>query len=137
MKLRALCVLAILALPACSLLRFGRSSQPPGRPAELVRSVEEVIVRVMESYPEQVHITALGTAPTGGWTNPRLIPHVRPPGSARDPELHEFDFVAEPPAGPATQAVTSLQAVTSFSRPPDMRGVRVFARTNSRIELSR
>jgi hypothetical protein len=43
----------------------------------------------------------------------------------------EFDFVAKPPEGLATQAFQSISAVTTVPEPSNFRGVRVFAQTNS------
>ena len=34
--------------------------------------VKQVNVRLMESYPEQLHIQAVGSARTGGWSDARL-----------------------------------------------------------------
>lgn len=96
-------------------------------PGRLVYEVHEVTVRAMESYPEQLSITARGTTRTGGWKNPQL--HRR--GDAKD-GVYEFNFIAEPPQGLATQMVSPITATLTMKKPADFRAVRVFAETNEK-----
>ena len=93
-----------------------------------IYTVEEVTVRVMESYPEQLHIEARGSTRTGGWTDPQLRLQ-RSSGSAG---RYEFQFVARPLDGVAMQAIMPIRAVKTMQKPADYRGVIVFAETNSK-----
>ncbi|SCX81285.1 hypothetical protein [Nitrosospira sp. Nsp13] len=95
-----------------------------------IREVTEVRLAVLESFPPKLRITATGNVPTGGWSNPQLNPVVNiqaPPDG-----IYDFDFVADPPEGPATQVISSIQAVYVWdSFPADVKGVRVNAAQNS------
>jgi hypothetical protein len=106
-------------------------SAPPGEPTkELVYSVTKVRARHVPTFapPPEVAVEATGTVPTGGWTKPEL----RLRGRAADGFL-EFDFVAQPPPRDAvvTQAFENISARTQVPVPEQVRGVRVFARTNN------
>jgi hypothetical protein len=72
-------------------------------------------------------ITARGMTRTGGWTNPQL----RPRGDAKG-GVYEFDFIAKPPEGLATQMVSPITATLRMKKPADFRSVRVFAETNDK-----
>jgi len=122
-----------LALPAFAALSLLAScvASPPALPpirasAKLIHSVQDVTVRVMESHPEQIHVEARGEASSGGWTKPQLraVSDPRPGG------IYVLEFVAEPPEGIATQALTPISATTTFVKPKGFRGVEVIAQTN-------
>ncbi len=63
----------------------------------------------------QESITASGTVNTGGWTNAELIP--RPSSSCG---RSEFDFVAQPPDGPAIQVISDIKS--SYKLSPEQMG---------------
>lgn len=63
----------------------------------------------------QESITASGTVTTGGWTNAELI--LRPSSSCG---RSEFDFVAQPPDGPALQVISDISA--SYKLSPEQKG---------------
>ena len=99
--------------------------------SEAVLSVEEVRLAILKSNPPQLSIFARGTVRTGGWTNPELVEviYIVPPADG----IYEYEFVATPPTGPATEALTPIEAETvRHSIPPELKGVRVKAETNSK-----
>jgi hypothetical protein len=101
---------------------------------EKVLEVTEVRLAVLESFPPKLRITAMGTVRTGGWTNPRLEPFIfiQPPPDG----IYDFDFVADPPVGPATQVITPI-AVTHLwdNLPRGVKGVRIHATENFKMAL--
>lgn len=101
---------------------------------ESVQEVTEVNLGVLESFPPQLKITALGTVTTAAWTNPQLLPRIyiqAPPD-----DIYEFDFVANPPEGTAAQVVTPIQATYVWqSLPTGLKGVRIHAATNEQVAL--
>src|SRR5688500_17453041 len=106
-----------------------------GRQAmEKVLEVLEVHVAILESFPPKLQITASGTVRTGGWSNPRLDPYVfiQPPPNG----IYDFDFVADPPEGPATEVITPVEAVHVWENFPEgVKGVRLHAVQNSKTAL--
>lgn len=118
----------MLCFLVAGLTCFGVGQRPPAqKEGELVYRVDNVDVRVMESYPEQLHITAEGITRTGGWSNAQLRPR---PSSSEG--VYEFRFEARPPAGVATQALTPITATTTMTKPKSFRWVRVIAETNAK-----
>jgi hypothetical protein len=101
---------------------------------ESVQSVTQVSLGVLESFPPQLRITASGTVPTAGWTNPQLLPRIyiqAPPDG-----IYDFDFVANPPKNTAAQVVTPIQATYVWqSLPSGLKGVRIHAATNEQVVL--
>lgn len=101
---------------------------------EKVLEVTEVRLAVLESFPPKLRITAMGTVRTGGWTNPRLEPFIfiQPPPDG----IYDFDFVADPPVGPATQVITPIAVAHLWDNlPRDVKGVRIHAAENSKKAL--
>ena len=64
---------------------------------EKILEITSVKLSVLESFPPKLKIDAFGTVPTGGWSNPKLIPHIHIQAPADG--IYGFDFVADPPAG--------------------------------------
>lgn len=101
---------------------------------EKVLEVVEVKLAVLESFPPNLRILASGTVPTGGWTNPRLEPFIfiQPPPNG----IYDFDFVADPPEGSATQVITPIEVAHLWENLPEgAKGVRVHAAQNSKTAL--
>jgi hypothetical protein len=97
---------------------------------EKIREVTEIHLAVLESFPPKLRISATGTVPTGGWSNPALQPyiHIQPPPDG----IHDFDFVADPPTGPAPQVISPIQATYTWEAFPEgVKGVRVHASQNA------
>jgi hypothetical protein len=101
---------------------------------EKIREVTEVHLAVLESFPPKLRITAAGTVPAGGWASPALQPriHVQPPPDG----IHDFDFVAYPPTGPAPQVISPIQATYTWEAFPEgVKGVRAHASQNAKTAL--
>lgn len=101
---------------------------------EKVLEVLEVELFILESHPPKLRITASGNVRSGGWSNPRLEPFIsiQPPPNG----IYDFDFVADPPEGPATDAITPIGVVHLWDPMPEgVKGVRVHAEQNSKTAL--
>jgi hypothetical protein len=101
---------------------------------EKIREVTEVHLSVLESFPPKLRIAAAGTVPTGGWSNPALQPHIhiQPPPDG----IHDFDFVADRPTGPAPQVISPILATYIWEELPEgVKGVRVHALQNVKTVL--
>jgi hypothetical protein len=81
---------------------------------------------VIQSAQRQLIVTAEGEVPTGGWTSPVLKRrvHVTPPADS----IWEYDFVATPPSGMATQVMTPISAEDTWPDYPAQQivGVRIY-----------
>jgi hypothetical protein len=98
--------------------------------AEPVYRVESVELANLLSNPPQLSIVAHGTVRTGGYTNPTLIEvvYIQPPEDG----IWEYEFVADSPRGPSTDALTPIEAQTVRTSIPDgLKGIRVRGETNS------
>jgi hypothetical protein len=91
----------------------------------MVHSVESVSLRVMESFLEQIHVQARGLTDSGGWSGAAL----RESGAAAG-GVYLLEFVAEPPSGMATQALTPVDATITFPKEAGLREVQVISATN-------
>jgi len=73
-----------------------------------VYNVKSVSLATLRSNPPKLSISAKGSVPSGGWSDAILIPYTyiqAPPDG-----IYDFDFVAAPPNGPATQAFADIEA---------------------------
>ena len=95
-----------------------------------VTEVETVSLRVLESYPEQIQITARGQA-----NSVARDAQLRLRGVRRG--IYEFDFLARLPRGPITMMMGPITAHHAMTRPQNFRGVRIHAQTNSITERLR
>jgi hypothetical protein len=84
------------------------------------------IVCMVHKTPPQLHVTANGEVPTGGWTGPAL--NRRTYVAAPADSIWEYDFVATPPTGMATQMITPITAEDMWAHFPaqSIVGVRVY-----------
>jgi hypothetical protein len=99
---------------------------------QLVLEVTEVNLAILESFPLQLQITAFGTVPTTGWTNPQLIPYTyiqAPPDG-----IYDFDFVATPPKDISAQVISPIR-VRAVVPAEGIKGIRVHASTNEKVAL--
>lgn len=95
-----------------------------------VRTVESVSAVFLKSHPPTFLVNAVGTVPTGGWSDGQLAPrvYITPPADG----LWDFDFVAKAPTGIATTVISSIGASFSLFDPPAwVKGARVHASLNS------
>ena len=101
---------------------------------EKILEVAEIELAVLESFPPKLRITASGTVPTGGWSNPKLDPYIyiqAPPNG-----IYDFNFVADPPEGVATQVISPIEAIFIMENlTSDVKGVRIHASQNSKTAL--
>jgi hypothetical protein len=99
----------------------------------LVREVTDVSISILEKEPPILVVQASGNVPTGGWTNPGLsrVVYVTEPADG----IQDYEFMATPPSGMATDMFTPVHATDSWDNPPDwLKGVRVKAASNSMEE---
>ncbi len=106
--------------------------QPPPIPpqAELpVSSVDSVTLNRAPDSPEALIIDVIGTVPSGGWSNPRLVEDT---AASRDPSVKIYKFVATSPdqtsTGQTPQMVNAELRLDSV--PPEVKTVRVVAGGN-------
>jgi hypothetical protein len=74
---------------------------------------------------ERLTLTAVGRVPSLGWSNARLVPHVyiqKPPDG-----IWGYDFVAQPPSGPAGDAIGIVSASVGLMDSKDLSGVCIHA----------
>jgi phenylpyruvate tautomerase PptA (4-oxalocrotonate tautomerase family) len=106
----------------------GFAKEEEAEKAALIASVESITVRSLQTAPEQIQVEARGMASTGGWTKPQLRKKGEKDG------VYIFEFVAQRPTGIVTQALTKIEASTTFAKPADIREVQVVAKNNSKSE---
>jgi hypothetical protein len=101
---------------------------------EKILEVTEVNLAVLESFPPQLQISASGTVPTAGWSNPQLEPHIHvqaPPDG-----IYGFDFAADPPEGVTAQVISPMDVTDVWENLPEgVKGVRIHASQNSKTAL--
>lgn len=113
----------------------------PATSANPKRVLEVTAVEVLTVTIEndgRIVIVAVGTVPTGGWSNPKLDPwlYVTPPPDG----IYDFDFVATPPASGmiVTQVITKVIASYVIWAPPKgFAGVKVHSQSNSIVATVR
>lgn len=97
--------------------------------SELVREIVEVnaFLEGDEENPQLI-VEVEGLAPTGGWTNVRLDPHVyiTPP----DDGFQDFDMVGVRPQDASTDALSPIEAAWEGALEDWLIGVRVHAVDN-------
>ena len=129
---------AALLLAGCALAAphpAPRAPTPPGHPREVgrltpVNQVENISIRLLESYPEQIHISARGQANSVARDGQLRLRSVRK-------GIYEFDFLARLPRGPITMMMGPITAHHTMIRPQNFRGVRIHSQTNSITERVR
>jgi hypothetical protein len=101
---------------------------------EKILEVAEIELAVLESFPPKLRITASGTVATGGWSNPKLDPYIYI--QAPLDGIYDFNFVADPPEGVATQVISPIEATFIMENlTSDVKGVRIHASQNSKTAL--
>jgi hypothetical protein len=105
-----------------------KSSSRRGHMAQVYK-VNEVTVTLEKSKPPVLVVVAKGETRTSGYTNGRLErrQYVIPPADG----LQDYDFVADPPRGVATGALSPIEATDRWEDPPSwLKGSRVHAESN-------
>ncbi|HED35478.1 MAG TPA: hypothetical protein ENJ08_14880 [Gammaproteobacteria bacterium] len=99
-----------------------------------VYDVKDVKLSLLKTSPPKLSIVAQGSVPSGGWSDPHLIPYIyiqAPPDG-----IYDFDFIATPPDGLATQAFADIEVShTLESIDNGLKGIRVHASQNSIVSL--
>ncbi|MBA3941149.1 MAG: hypothetical protein C0520_08065 [Sphingopyxis sp.] len=98
--------------------------------SELVREIVEVNAAIDDGDEENpiLIVEVEGLAPTGGWVNVRLEPHIAI--DAPDDGFQDFDLVGDRPQGSATDALTPVEAGWEGPLEDWCIGVRVHAIDN-------
>jgi len=96
-----------------------------------VRKVTRVKARIIRSKPPVLAVGAQGVVPTAGWKSIGLSQHVykRPPSDG----IQGFDFVGNPPSGPAAQVLKKVRASRRIRAASWVKGVRVVAAQNKKV----
>ena len=93
-----------------------------------IYEVTGIDVGVAKDKPTFVTVVVKGTTRTGGWTNAQLKPLQT---FAPEVGMRSFTFVASPPTGSSTAAMTPIQATIRIDPlPPDVKTIRVLSETN-------
>jgi hypothetical protein len=97
----------------------------------LISQIDSVEVEILKSNPSSLAISAVGIAPTGGWSGANLVPrrYAMPPVDG----IWDIDFLITPPpkGGIVTQALVKHPAgFLWLDSPAGLRGVRVHGTTN-------
>jgi hypothetical protein len=103
--------------------------QPPPPTTPTLRRVANILDvkhAVQTTQPPNLVVTAIGEVPTGGWHDVHLIrrEYVTEPADG----IWEYDLLAKPPDGPATQVISQVKASDLWQKidPNKIKGVRVF-----------
>ena len=96
---------------------------------ELVTTMISVKIQLLPEDSKQLLILASAQVPTPGWTEPELEPRNRK--SLPNDGIYEFNFLALPPSDPVPQVLSHIEVKYVFPLPPDLKIVRIYARTNN------
>jgi hypothetical protein len=129
----AFCAVLLVAASACTENESDAGSfkddEGTAGAARLVYDVTEVSAELSANLPSELYIHASGHTRTGGWTEVALM---------LDEEASEgihlvYRFVAVPPEGMATQAITPIDATVAYGPYNDRAGrvIEIVAETNT------
>ena len=97
-------------------------------PQKAIYEVTGIDVGLAKDTGAFVTVIVKGTSRTGGWSNAQLKPLQT---FAPEVGMRSFTFVATPPGGPSTQAMTPIQATIKIDPlPADVKTIRVLSETN-------
>jgi hypothetical protein len=125
--------LVSFVVAAAAAISCGGNKAEPGAdtaaPSQQQQQTVPTVVSVtcmIDKSPPQLHMTANGEVPTGGWTGAAL--RRRTYVAAPADSIWEYDFVATPPAGMATQVMTPISAEDMWADYPvqSLLGIRVY-----------
>lgn len=113
------------------------ASETPKTPqkdtGDLVLQVTGVTFVINKTNPPTLQIGATGVVRSGGYTNPQLDAHhyLVPPADG----IYAFNFLADAPTGPATQALQPITAEPYLWSPiPEgLKGVRICGVENNLV----
>lgn len=126
-----------VACSAIALIAFacGANKPEPGvdtpAPAQQTQQQQNVptvvsVTCMIHKSPSQLHVTANGEVPTGGWSGAAL--RRRTYVTAPVDSIWDYDFFATAPAGMATQVITPISADDMWADYPaqSLVGIRVY-----------
>jgi hypothetical protein len=91
-----------------------------------VPRIVEVTFELQTTEPPNLVVTAVGQVPTGGWTEVQLLrrAYVQPPADG----IWEYDLLAKPPEGLATQVISKVKATDVWEKVEldNLKGIRVY-----------
>jgi hypothetical protein len=99
-----------------------------------VYQIKDVRLTRYRSDPPKLLIEVDGTVISSGYTAPELVEYVyvQPPPSG----VYEFDFCATPPTGRSADVISSILVKHIVEpMPKSLKGVKVYASSNSQVEL--
>jgi hypothetical protein len=118
-----------LQLP--SINQFFLIIKPLGMQTKILETVS-IDLQILKREPPILDIIAIGNVTSSGWKHGRLVPYIyiTPPADG----IYEFDFVAEPPTGPALTVILPIVAQGQWEDfPPDLKGVKIYSSSNSLV----
>jgi len=91
-----------------------------------VPKITNIEYELQTSEPPNLIVTAHGQVPTGGWSNVQLIRRIYQTEPADG--IWEYDLLATPPGGPATQVITDVKAKDIWEKVDvkKLKGLRVY-----------
>jgi hypothetical protein len=91
-----------------------------------VTQIIDVTYELQTSEPPNLVVTAHGQVPTGGWTEVQLVRRIYEKEPADG--IWEYDLLAKPPSGPATQALAKVKASDTWMKvdAKKLKGLRVY-----------
>ena len=132
-KMRLVSNSVVCCVAAAAISCGGNKPEPgvdTGTPSQQQQQQQTVptivsVTCMIHKSPSQLHVTANGEVPTGGWTGAALRrrTYVATPADS----IWEYDFFATPPAGMATQVITPISAEDMWADfPQSIIGIRVY-----------
>lgn len=119
-------VVALIAVAAVSLQSAAEDKGVETTPLKRVAEITEVTFVLQTTEPPNLIVTAHGNVPTGGWTDVQLLrrEYLKPPADG----IWEYDLLARPPEGFATQAITEVKASDIWEKVDitRLKGLRVY-----------
>jgi hypothetical protein len=110
------------------LTALSRAEEKPKETIQLKRVpiINNVTYKLQTSDPPNLIVTAEGTVPTGGWTEVQLVRRIylKEPADG----IWEYDLLAKPPSGLASQALTPVKASDTWEMvdAKKLKGLRVY-----------
>jgi hypothetical protein len=109
------------------------TGSPEATTATTVPTIVSVTCTIQKSAPPQLIVVANGEVPTGGWSGETL--NRRTYVSAPADSIWEYDFMATPPSGMATQVITPVTAQDTWAYPQSIVGIRVYGEGSGTKEV--
>jgi hypothetical protein len=123
---RAILVAIVMVLACCGLAFSPAQDKKETVLLKRVPIITDVKYELQTSEPPNLVVTAEGKVPTGGWTEVQLIRrnYEKEPADG----IWEYDLLAKPPSGPATQVISMVKASDTCEKvdAKKLKGLRVY-----------